>query len=41
MLGRLHPEGNGMKTAINILSNLAEFLVVAAGAALVIAAAMR
>jgi hypothetical protein len=30
-----------MKIAINILSNLAEFLVVAAGTALVIAAATR
>ncbi len=30
-----------MKVAMNILSNLAEFLVVAAGAAVVLAAALR
>jgi len=41
MLGSLKSEGSDMKLAINILSNLAEFLVVAAGIALVLLAATR
>jgi hypothetical protein len=41
VLGSLHSEGNDMKLAMNILSNLAEFLVVAAGIALVLVAATR
>ena len=41
MLGNLRSEGDDMKIVMNILNNLAEFLVVAAGVALVLAAATR
>jgi hypothetical protein len=41
MLGSLRSEGDDMKIVMNILSNLAEFLVVAGGIALVLIAATR